>query len=134
MVVDKKDGGHKFCENFRRFNPISKPLALPLSLIDDILALRGKAKYFFTIDLRSEYWQMALDEADREKAAFVCHLGLFQFRVISLSLANALGIFPQLMSIVLSGIEDFVMAYLSNILVFLEMSEQHCDNLRQVLG
>lgn len=32
---------------------------------------------------------MALDEADREKAAFVCHLGLFQFRVISFGLANA---------------------------------------------
>lgn len=105
-----------------------------LLLIDDILALLGKAKYFFTIDLRSGYWQMVLDEVDREKAAFVYHLGLFQFRVISFSLANAPGIFQQLMSIVLSGIEDFIMAYLSNILEFSEMPEQHFNHLRQVLS
>lgn len=51
VVVDKKVGGYSFYVDFRRLNEISKPLALSLSLIDDILALLVKANYFFTIDM-----------------------------------------------------------------------------------
>ena len=75
--IDKKDGGYRFCVDFRALNKISKPFAYPLPLIDDILALLGKAICFPTLDLRSGYWQVTLDQADREKAAFACHSGLF---------------------------------------------------------
>lgn len=91
VVVDKKDGGHKFCVDFRKSNFISKPLAVPLPLIN-ILTLLWKAKYFSTIDLRSGYWQVCL-EANRKKAAFLCDLGLFQFKVMLFGLANASEIF-----------------------------------------
>lgn len=59
-------------------------------------------------------------------------MGLFQLRVMPFGLANAPGIFQQLMSIVLGGMESFAMAYLDDILVFSETPEQHFDNLRQV--
>lgn len=62
VVVDKKDGGHRFCVDFRKLNAISKPLAGTLPLIDGILTRLGKAKYFSTIDLRFGFWQVALDE------------------------------------------------------------------------
>lgn len=125
--MDKKD-----CVDFRKLNVISKTLVVDLPLIDDILALLGKAKYFSIIDLRSGYWQVALDETDREKAA--CYMGLFLFRVMSFGLASAPGIFQQLMSVVLGGMVMFIMAYLDDILVFSETLEQHFDHLRQVLG
>lgn len=50
--VDKKVGRYSFYVDWR-LNEISKPLAVFLSLIDDILALLGKANYFFTIDMKS---------------------------------------------------------------------------------
>lgn len=58
-LLDKKDRGHRFCVDFRKLNPISKPLAVPLPLIDDILAFLVKTKYFPKIDFRSGYWQVA---------------------------------------------------------------------------
>lgn len=91
VVVDKKDGG----VDFSKLNAVSKPLTVPLLLIDDILTLLGRAKYFSTIDLRSGYWQVALYEADKEKAAFACHMDWFQLRVMPLGLANAPGIFSS---------------------------------------
>ena len=124
-MVDKKDGGHRFCVDFRAFNNINKPLAYPLPLIDDIFALLGKATCFSSLDLRSGYWQVALDQADREKAAFVSHSGLFQFRVMPFGLANAPGGFQQLMSIVLGGLEGFSMAYIDDILVFSSSINEH---------
>ena len=46
VIVDKKDGSKRFCVDFRKLNQITKPNSYPLPLIDDILALLGKAKIF----------------------------------------------------------------------------------------
>lgn len=133
VVVEKKDGGHRFCVDFRKLNAITKPVAVPLPLIDDILALLGKSVCFSTLDLRSGYWQVALDEVDREKGAFTCHLGLFNFRVMPFGLSNAPGIFTQLMSIVLEGLEGFAMAYLDDVLVFSKTPDEHIKHLEKVM-
>ena len=77
VTVEKKDGGHRFCVDFRKLNAITKPMAVLLPLIDDILALLGGSACFSTLDMRSGYWQVALDRMDREKAAFTRHVGLF---------------------------------------------------------
>ena len=45
VIVDKKDSSKRFCVDFRRLNKITKKNSYPLPLIDDILALLGKAKY-----------------------------------------------------------------------------------------
>ena len=41
----------------------------------------------------------------------MCHSGLFQFRVMPFGLVNAPGVFQQLISIVLGGLEGFFIAY-----------------------
>ena len=132
VIVEKKDGGHRFCVDFRQLNAITKPLAVPLPLIDDILALLGKSKCFSTLDLRSGYWQVSLNKEDREKTAFTCHMGLFNFRVMSFGLVNVPGVFSQLMSIVLDGMETFAMAYLDDIMVFSRSPEEHFEHLQRV--
>ena len=129
-MVEKKDGGHRFWIDFRKLNAISKPLAVPLPLIDDILALLGKAACFSTLE--SGYWQVALDEADQEKSVFTCHMGLFNFRVILFGLSNASDLFTQLLSVVQGGNEGFSVAYLNDILVFSKTPEEHLEHLQQV--
>jgi hypothetical protein len=67
VIVDKKYGSKRFCVDFKNINRITKPNAYPLPIISDILALLGKARYFTSLDLRSGYWQVAMEEKDREK-------------------------------------------------------------------
>ena len=102
-------------------------------MIDDILALLGKAKYFTSLDLKSGYWQVLMDEADMEKTAFACHCGLFEFNVMPFGLSNAPAIFQELMSIVLRGLGHFATAYLDDILIYSETVDQHLHHLQQVL-
>ena len=66
VIVDKKDGSKRFCVDFRKHNQIPKTNSYPLPLIDDILALLSKAKFFTSLDLKSGYWQVAMDEKDNE--------------------------------------------------------------------
>ena len=107
MIVDKKDGSKRFFVDFRRLNKVTKKNSYPLPLIDDILALLGKAKYFTSLDLKSCYWQVAMDEKDKEKTTFACHKGLFEFNVMPFGLSNAPAVFQELMSVVLQGYDNF---------------------------
>ena len=50
---------------------------------------------------------MLMDKADKEKTAFACHCGLFEFNVMPFGLSNAPAIFQELMSIVLQGLGHF---------------------------
>ena len=49
IIVDKKDGSKRFYDDFRKLNQITKKNSYPLPLIDDILALLGKAKFFTSL-------------------------------------------------------------------------------------
>ena len=129
VIVDKKDGSKRFCVDFRRLNKVIKKNSYPLPLIDDILALLGKAKYFTSLDLKSGYWQVAMDEKDKEKTAFACHKGLFEFNVMPFGLSNAPAVFQELMSVVLQGCNDFSTAYLDDIMIFSPTLEEHLEHI-----
>jgi recombinational DNA repair ATPase RecF len=70
--------------DFRKLNQITKSNSYPLLLIDDILALLRNAKYYSLLDLKSGYWQIAMEDSDKEKTIFVCHKGLYEFNVCHL--------------------------------------------------
>ena len=101
-------------------------------MIDDILALLGKAKYFTSFDLKSAYWQVAMNETDKEKTAFICHRGLFEFNVMPFGLSNVHAVFQERMSVVILGCDKFAMAYLDDIMVFSETLEDHLQNLNLI--
>ena len=117
VIVDKKDGSKRFCVDFRKLNQITKKNSYPLPVIDDILAILGKAKYFTSLDLKSGYWQVLMNKEEKEKTAFASHRGLFEFNGMPFGLSNAPAVFQELMSIVLHGLGHFVVAYLDYILV-----------------
>ena len=78
VIVDKKDGSKRFCVDFRALKKITKSNSYPLPVID-ILALLGRAIYFTSLDLKSGYLQVLMDDNNKEKTTFACHWGLFQF-------------------------------------------------------
>ncbi len=70
VLVRKKDGGVRFCINFRLLNAKSKGDAYPLPYTQDVLdALQG-SEWFCTLDLNKRFWQVEMDPNDREKSAF----------------------------------------------------------------
>ena len=55
-LVTKKDGGTRFCVDYRRLNKITVKDAYPLLRIDDTLDMLAAKQWFSTPDLASGYW------------------------------------------------------------------------------
>ena len=119
VLVTKKDGGTRFCVDYRQLNDATIKDAYPLPRIDDTLDMLAGKQWFSTLDLASGYWQVSLSQAARAKTAFATHSGLFQFRVMPFGLCNAPATFERLMDRVLQGLRwSRCLVYLDDIISF----------------
>src|SRR5256714_12691227 len=66
-LVKKKNGKWRFCVDYRKLNNVTKKDRYPLPLINKIIDRLGGSKWFTSIDLASEYWQVEVAEEDKEK-------------------------------------------------------------------
>ena len=71
VLVRKKDGGLRLCIDLRKLNNRTIKDGYALLRIDDILDCVHGAKWFSTLDLKSGYWQVELEEEAKPLTAFI---------------------------------------------------------------
>ena len=88
-MVPKGDDGKRLCTDFRALNAITRTYVWPMPRVKDIFAKLGKVKFFTTLDLRSGYYHIALNDDAIKKTAFVMPLGKYKYLKVPFSLAQA---------------------------------------------
>ena len=134
VLVPKKNGETRFCIDYRGLNSITKADNYPLPLTkSEIFDTMGGAKIFSCLDCQQGYWQVKMAEEDRQKTAFRCHLGLWQWRVMPFGLRNAPATYQRLMSHVLSGYTGkFCHVFIDDIICFSRTFEEHLEHLHLI--
>ena len=135
VLVKKKDGSTRFCIDYRKLNAVTIKDAYPIPNMNACLSTLSGAKYFCTMDLKSGFWQVGLTERAKEKSAFVCSKGLFQWKVMPFGLCNAPPTFERLMETVLRGLQwEICLVYLDDIIIFGKTFNETLARLKTVIS
>ncbi|KAJ0039446.1 hypothetical protein NL108_014130 [Boleophthalmus pectinirostris] len=134
VVVRKKDGSVRLCIDYRKLNlqTIKDAYALP-NLQEAFSALAG-SKWFSVLDLKSGYYQIEMSESDKQKTAFVCPLGFWEFNRMPQGITNAPSTFQRLMERCMGSMNlKEVLVFIDDLIVFSSSLEEHEQRLKRVL-
>ena len=134
VVVRKRNGDVRLCIDYRKLNlqTVKDAYALP-NLEETFSALTG-SKWFTVLDLKSGYYQIAVEEADKAKTAFVTPLGFWEFNRMPQGITNAPSTFQRLMEKCMGELHlKEVLVFLDDLIIFSDTLEEHEHRLMKVL-
>ena len=134
LFVKKKDGSFRLCIDYRELNKVTIRNKYPLPRINDLFDQLQGAQVFSKIDLRSRSHQLKVKAKDISKTVFRTRYGHYEFLVMSFGLTNTPAAFMDLKNRVFKPfLDQFVVVFIDDILVYSKSKEQHEEHLRIVL-
>ena len=134
VLIRKPNGKIRFCIDFRKLNSRTKKDAYALSRISEMFDSLHGARWFSCLDIKSAYWQVEVEEADKEKTAFtVGPLGFYECNWVPFGLSNAPATFQRLMENCVGDMNmQSCLIYLDDIVVFSRTFDEHVQRLSMV--
>ena len=90
VFARKSDGSLRMCLDYRKLNSATRPDAVPLPRLENLLATLADARVFSSCDAKSWYNQILMHEPDIWKTAFKSPLGLFQWPQVYIEVLDRL--------------------------------------------
>ena len=136
LLVKKASGELRLVVDYRKLNMVTRPMHFPLPLLTDVLdnlALQ-KVRFLTSLDMRSGFWQIKLDQASKEKTAFTLnHREHLQFTRLPYGLSNSCQTFSMALSKVFRGLpSQSLVLYVDDILIISPDFDHHLTFLDQV--
>ncbi|UYV62531.1 hypothetical protein LAZ67_2000954, partial [Cordylochernes scorpioides] len=133
ILVKKRDGKYRFCVDYRKLNNVTVKDVYPIPRIDEVMDTLQGSRYFSAIDLRSGYWQVEVEERDKEKTAFTTAHGLYEFNVMPFGLCNAPATFERNMENMLGNLRwQICLCYLDDVIIYSPDFPTHLKRLEAV--
>jgi hypothetical protein len=135
LFVKKKDSNEpRPAFDLRLVNNVSIPMDFPLPNIDHELQHLAQFTLFSTLDLRSGFWSIPLDEASRDITTFHTRFGSFRWCVMPFGHRNGPAIFQKCMNQVLSGLLfETCLVYIDDVICYSDDVNSHINYLIQIL-
>src|SRR6266536_213282 len=134
LFVRKPNRSLWFCIDFRKLNQLTRKDQYPIPLIDETLARISRAKIFTKLDIRQAFHRIRIDPESEELTTFRTRYGSYKCKVLPFGLTNGPATYQRYMNDVLFDyLDDFVTAYLDDILIYSEDPLEHEMHVKKVL-
>ncbi|KAI5094884.1 hypothetical protein C0J45_14959, partial [Silurus meridionalis] len=134
VVVQKKNNSVRLCIDFRKLNSQTIKDAYALPNLEEAFSVLTGSKWFSVLDLKSGYYQIEMEESDKQKNTFVCPLGFWEFNRMPQEITNAPSTFQRLMERCMGDLNrKEVLVFIDDLIVFSKTLEEHETRLMQVL-
>lgn len=134
VVVRKKDGSVRLCIDYRKLNLQTIKDAYALPKLEDAFSALAGSKWFSVLDLKSGYYQIEMEDSDKQKTAFVCPLGFYEFNRMPQGITNAPSTFQRLMEKCVGEMNlKEVLVFIDDLIIFSSSLEEHEQRLKRVL-
>jgi len=127
FFIKKKDGSLCLVQDYRALNTITVKNRYSLSLISKLVSQLRGARYFTKLDVCWGFNNICIKPGDEWKVAFCTNHGLFEPLVMFFRMTNSPTTFQTMMNDIFRTIivEEVVVVYLDDILIFTKMEEEH---------
>lgn len=79
VFATKRDRSSRICIDYGKLSTITIRGSYFIPRIDECIDPLGYALILFTLDVSRGFWQVKMDDAERDKIDFTSHHGLFRF-------------------------------------------------------
>lgn len=136
-LVEKVDGGLRFCIDYRKVNAIAAQEAYPIPRIDTHYMLFKELPSSLSW-IWQAYWQMPIESITAKKLAFTCHGGLYRWNVMPFGACTAPATLQGPMNTIFSHLlYKIILVYFDKIITFSISTQKHLTDLQEtfdVLG
>ena len=126
ILIKKKDGNYRMCVDFRKLNAQTITQSWPIPRVQDILDDLAGSVWFSSIDLKSGFWQILMEDDSIEKSAFSTPEGHYEF--LPFGLKNAPSEFSRIMFLVLGDL-NFVKKIFDDVIIHSITFDEHMSHL-----
>nr|CAD2188177.1 unnamed protein product [Meloidogyne enterolobii] len=134
VLVKKKDGSMRFAIDYRKLNSITIKQVYHLPLINEIREEVSGKKIFTSFDFKSGFHQLPMNPEHKERTAFSCWMGLFQFIKVPFGLCGAPSTFMRAMNELKKYISSSFLIYIDDVILSSNNEIDHLIDIEQFLS
>jgi len=134
LLVPRSNGKDRLVVDYRALNRLIERKQYPMPKVDDCLeAMRGQP-YFALIDLAQGYYQIELSKEKRLKTVFVTPDGKYQYKRLSMGLAESPSYFQKLINTVIKDLKyHHCLGYFDDFPCMGHTFDNFCESLHLLL-
>ena len=133
LFVSKKNGEKRMCVDYRDLNKICVRNSVAMPRADDLMDRMHGKRVFSTLDMVAAFHQVRIRPGDEHKTGFNTRLGHYEFLVTPFGMINSPATLQMLLAdIFREYIDDFMVIYLDDMLVFSDNEEDHARHLELI--
>ena len=134
LFAPKKNDKLRLCVDYRQLNNITIKNRYTLPLIFEFQNRIEEVKIFTLLDLKEIYHHIRMKKGEEWKTAFRIKYEHYEYTIMSFELTNASANLQSLMNDTFKEfLNEFVIIYLNDILIYSRNEEQHHKHVEKVL-